>query len=206
MGEVVKYRGTRVSIGTCELLYYTSFQKFHDCLEKGLLAFAEGNLPPEKYIDPKIGFFFRFPFPDEDKLPFGHINGAFDRGIDLQLDARLLPAGHAEGQVTLSLAYQRLYCLPGTDKPVLTPVLRHNGSGMYYYFTDAEEVKELVRELVYRLVMPEQDQEQKKMYRQIGVRVMQGFGIKDLKLQRLAREVSQRPLRPERKKKGKGLS
>ena len=69
MGEYIKYRHEIIKIGTCENLYYTSYPKYCTALESNRLSREDGNLSPELYAKPDSGFRFRFPFPDEDKLP-----------------------------------------------------------------------------------------------------------------------------------------
>lgn len=70
MSEIVSYKGKPFTIGTCENLYYVSYQKFVSALSSGFLGYLIGNLRPEEYALPDSGFRFRFPFPDEDKIPF----------------------------------------------------------------------------------------------------------------------------------------
>ena len=68
MGEYVKYKKECVKIGTCEDLYYVSYQKYVSMLP--FLKQEEHNLPPERYSEDNSGFRFRFPFPDEDNAEF----------------------------------------------------------------------------------------------------------------------------------------
>ncbi|WP_130855651.1 hypothetical protein [Olivibacter jilunii] len=87
MGEYVKYGSKVVKIGTCESLYYTSYEKYLGALFAGQLGFVDGNIDPRYYARPNAGFRFRFPFPDEDKMPMGHSFDHFDRGVSVKVGA-----------------------------------------------------------------------------------------------------------------------
>lgn len=89
MGEYIKYRGREVKIGTCEDLYYTSYEKYITALNSGFLTGLEGNGHPRDYIKIEYDFRFRFPFPDEDKLKFGEIIEPFNRGIPVTVSSEL---------------------------------------------------------------------------------------------------------------------
>jgi hypothetical protein len=53
-----------------------------EALREGLLALQIGNADPQVYAKPGIGLRFRFPFPDEDKLPLGDVGHTdFERGV-----------------------------------------------------------------------------------------------------------------------------
>lgn len=79
MAEIVTYKGQRTSLGTCENLYYATYQKYIAALNAGFLKYVPGNLSPEQYALPDSGFRFRFPFPDEDHLSIGGEGNAFSR-------------------------------------------------------------------------------------------------------------------------------
>lgn len=69
MGEYVK----NIKLGTCENLYYTTFQELKRRVNNGF--------PASEYLDPKNGFRYRFPFPDEDhKNLFGKYDD-YNRGV-----------------------------------------------------------------------------------------------------------------------------
>lgn len=69
MGEYVK----DIKLGTCENLYYTTFQELKRRTNKGF--------PAQEYLEPKNGFRYRFPFPDEDhKNMFGKYED-YNRGV-----------------------------------------------------------------------------------------------------------------------------
>ncbi len=69
MGEYAKINGNEVKLGTCENLYYTTFQQ--------LKPYCESGEVDEIYIKGK--FRFRFSFPDE-KIEIGN-HEDFDRGV-----------------------------------------------------------------------------------------------------------------------------
>lgn len=110
MGEYVKRLGIgSVKIGTCEDLYYTSYQKMASNVS--LMERQEGNAEPNSYLNDNAGFRFRFPWPDEDKLEFGNINGKFNRdlligeynGYQFRLHYQKMVAGQL--QIVLSIGY-----------------------------------------------------------------------------------------------------
>lgn len=79
MGEIIKKSGIEYKIGTCEELYYTTFEEFNKLLKAGKLAQVRSNDKPENYI--AGSYRFRFPFPDEDHVKnFGSYQD-FDRGV-----------------------------------------------------------------------------------------------------------------------------
>jgi len=98
MGEYVNYKGNQVKIGTCEDLFYTSAVKFINCLPE--MGKADNNITPRSYLNPKNGYRFRFPFPDEDKNQFGEV-ADFNRGMLLTAprtdkNAELFDIDHAK--------------------------------------------------------------------------------------------------------------
>ena len=77
MGEYVKIMGEHVKIGTCENLYYTSFQNFQKLSENGVIKENQSTI--KEYLTG--GFRFRFPFPDEpENVLFSEVEN-FDRGV-----------------------------------------------------------------------------------------------------------------------------
>lgn len=88
MGEYINYKGEEMKIGTCEDLYYVSYEKYVKALQSGQLKKVRGSDEPENYALPDSGFRFRFPFPDEDKNPFGDYANEFDKGIAVTIDKK----------------------------------------------------------------------------------------------------------------------
>lgn len=82
MGEYIRLNGDAVKLGTCEDLYYCTFEQlctFIDAMKK-----EPHNCDPSDYLKESGGWRYRFPFPDEDEIPIGtHDN--FDRGHLVEL-------------------------------------------------------------------------------------------------------------------------
>ena len=82
MGEYVRMNGDAVKLGTCEDLYYCTFDT--------LCTFIDGmkkephNCDPSDYLKESGGWRYRFPFPGEDKIPIG-THDDFDRGYLVEL-------------------------------------------------------------------------------------------------------------------------
>jgi hypothetical protein len=91
MGEYIKHAQLgEIKLGTCENLYYTSCRKYEESYNLGLFSGLEGSGSPDDYFNPKHGFRYRFPFPDEDKTEMGsHEN--YDRGELFIIDRDELP-------------------------------------------------------------------------------------------------------------------
>lgn len=88
MGEYVHYEGDSAKIGTCEDLYYVTYDDLVTMIDRGATT-SPGNLPPREYL--KNGFRFRFPFPDEDALGVGKWEAEqFDRGLMVPIPKDLL--------------------------------------------------------------------------------------------------------------------
>lgn len=79
MGEMAKYKGEEIKIGTCEEMYYLRADQRH---------LVEYDFDP--------GDRFRFPFPDEDELEPGNF-GDHDRGVEIP--GYTIPEGHIHGKV-----------------------------------------------------------------------------------------------------------
>ena len=78
MGEYVKLNDQIIKLGTCEDLYYARRDQIKDNLP--LMSKVDGNDEPVGYLDPKNGYRYRFPFPDEDEQKLGTYE-KFDRGL-----------------------------------------------------------------------------------------------------------------------------
>lgn len=86
MGEYVNYGKSFVKLGTCEDLYYTTYEDLKKRLPH--LSKAYNNLSPKEYLDAKHGFRFRFPFFGERPQFGGHDNP--DRGFLVKIPRNLL--------------------------------------------------------------------------------------------------------------------
>jgi hypothetical protein len=82
MGEYINYNGHEIKLGTCESLYYTRLDQLRDL--RGVLDKLEGNLEVSEYLNPKNGFRYRFPFPEEDAIAIGDFK-EYDKGLVIQL-------------------------------------------------------------------------------------------------------------------------
>lgn len=67
MGEYIKIGEESVKIGTCENMYYATFEQLK-------------TAGAREYLNPKHGFRYRFPFPDEDGTKIGHYED-YNRGV-----------------------------------------------------------------------------------------------------------------------------
>ena len=72
MGEYIGINGEQMKLGTCEDLYYVTYDQARQLLTRAVQV--PGNLPPREYLDPKHQWRYRFPFPEED----GRAAGLFD--------------------------------------------------------------------------------------------------------------------------------
>jgi len=66
MGEIVQVKGDSFKLGTCEDLYYIRHHELEELDALGAMDKQPGNLNPAEYLEPRYGFRYRFPFPNED--------------------------------------------------------------------------------------------------------------------------------------------
>lgn len=67
MGEyITTVQDGQLKIGTCEDLYYVTYQSLIAYVDEGAKK-APGNLEPREYLKAEHGFRYRFPFPDESE-------------------------------------------------------------------------------------------------------------------------------------------
>lgn len=86
MGEMAKYKGERVKIGTCEIMYYLRFE------DRNKVEALENNVDPMS----TKGLFYRLPLPEEDGFGPGdyddhqpfikYENGSFRINSNCRLD------------------------------------------------------------------------------------------------------------------------
>lgn len=202
MGEYVKYKGSPVKIGTCENLYYVSFDKYNDALQKGAIAHLAGNGFPSDYVNPDYGSRFRFPFPDETNLPFGRIIEPFDRGIPVRIDQNVLPdAAYPGPSYVINIMQQRLIPRRSDGKLCLALIFRGQDKEDYRVEDDAE-IKKILKQIVKHHVVDNPDPKQKQFYRELALRIYKGYRLPQQDL-----ELKQKPsvtIKP-KKKFGKGL-
>ena len=77
MGEYVDYLGEPYKVGTCENLYYVTFESMGKIILSALRL--TGNDNPSEYLKEEYGWRYRFPFPDEDNDGLFKYEGAFGR-------------------------------------------------------------------------------------------------------------------------------
>lgn len=94
MGEYLSINGERIKIGTCEELTDARLSQLQ-ALKPHEVMRLEGNLPLAEYLNPAHGWFYRFPFPDEDDKGIGEFKD-LDRGWIVKLSPELSPTLWAE--------------------------------------------------------------------------------------------------------------
>lgn len=90
MGEHIYWKGDSYKLGTCEDLYYVTYDDLLAMVNGGARKLG-GNLAPHEYL--VNGFRYRFPFPNEDgqdklELP------DFDRGVVTTAPAEAMSEEH----------------------------------------------------------------------------------------------------------------
>lgn len=184
MGEYVKYKGKEVKIGTCEHLYYASYQKFKQAFEDGLLRPSDHSVHPERCLRPDSGFLFRFPFPDEDKLAFGDIGQfPFDRGVPIHIKPesdkeRMELTGSSKPRaVTIDLVCQKLVSRASDGQSILAPVFRGPVSRKLFRIEDEADVLKIVKQIVHHQIVGEPNEEKRRLYRGIADRILIGMKL-----------------------------
>lgn len=182
MAEYIKYRGNEIKIGDGENLYYTSHQKYNRALNKGLLSGLPGQVAPEHYLRNSTVVRFRFPFPDEDKLPFGSIGSfPFDRGVQIKVNSQgnsrweeqlKLLAGNGN---TLEITQQKLAFQYDTGKFLLALVVRNPNSQNCFRIEDEYLIDRLNEDIMRNHIVRETDPKRKKFYRQLSARILNGY-------------------------------
>lgn len=181
MGEYIKYRHEIIKIGTCENLYYTSYPKYCTALESNRLSREDGNLSPELYAKPDSGFRFRFPFPDEDDLPFGDVKNKFDRGVAIQLESAIVespdPQKVKNGIFQMEIVQQKLVHRRADKQLCLALVWRTPGSREYFRVEDDNDVKNILSQIIKHHVVHNNDLQQRSFYRNIALRILKGYRL-----------------------------
>jgi hypothetical protein len=181
MGEIIKYNGIECKIGTMESLYYTTFQKFSDALEKGQLSKADHNSQPEEYVKADSGFRFRFPFPDEDHLAFGEIIGSYDRGIPILFDGKDdLSLAIPKEKHYIEVTGQKLVHRELDGELCLAMVYRDTMQQQSFRVEDENSARGIIRQLIKNHVLDEPDPDKKNFYRQIAIRILKGYKVNKL--------------------------
>lgn len=176
MGEYIRYKGSEVKIGTCENMYYTSYQKYKKAFDLGHLQQLQGNGNPSEYLDTKRGYRFRFPFPDEDKLPLGEIIEPHDRGVNIILSDDWTTDG-TNRDMHIEIVQQKPIYRSSDGKFCLALIIREPPSNEVFRTEDDEHVRTIVQQLVKNHIVNERDKKKKSFYRSVAKRVLEGYGL-----------------------------
>ena len=212
MGEYVKYRGNEVKIGTMESMYYVSFKKYTAALEAGLLSTALASASPEDYVRPESGSRFRFPFPDEDKLPFGRIIEPFDRGLQIKLNPQEVPfldeVTLAPGALyELTIIQQKLVNRHSDGKSCLALLYHDPVLGETFRIEDDDNIKALVEQVRKHHIFGEKDLAKKEFYTEVCARALDGYGLPNpaFKVKQDEKSIKNKGNRTKAKKFKRGL-
>jgi hypothetical protein len=95
MGEYVIHANDTIKLGKLDVLYYTNYEKYLNVLKRGRLKKDVDSNAPLVYALPESKYYFRFPFPDEEKFRLGDIGDfEFNRTISFTIDRpSFLPEG-----------------------------------------------------------------------------------------------------------------
>lgn len=174
MGEYVKYGREVIKIGTCENLYYSTYYGYCEALENNRLYRVEGNLSPSLYAKPDSGFRFRFPFPDEDKLPFGSNWNDFNRGVPVKLDSAAVEPPEQcnlkDGIFEMEIVQQKLVHRQSDNLLCLALVWRTHARGEYFRVEDYNDVKNILSQIIKHHILNNSNLEQRSFYRGIALR------------------------------------
>lgn len=197
MGEYIKYREKEIKIGTCENLYYVNYPKYCDALKNNFLFKVEGNAVPEEYAKPDTGFRFRFPFPDEDHLPFGQIpHNDHSRGLPVTIDTAVMAAPYANEKnasiFQIEIVQQKLVHRESDNKLCLALVCRDPTEKISYRIEDDDSIKDILSQILKHHVQNETNQEKKSFYRTVALRILKGYRL-SIQSQSIERKPRQSP-------------
>ena len=165
MGEYIKKNGQHIKVGTCESLYYYTFQDYKKDLDKGFLSHAENNDYPANYSKLDSGYRFRFPFPDEDGL------------TDYEDFCRGLPVNLRNGE-THEITQQKY----GTqeDGTIALMVCLRSKERLYRIEAGEDEngvndLKNLIDDIKANHIDTAPDEETKCFYTEVSNRILRGY-------------------------------
>lgn len=185
MGEYIKYKNSEIKIGTVENLYYVRFDKFKQAFEAKELSHVDGNFAPWQYLDTQYGFRFRFPFPDEDKLPFGEILGDYNRGIPIRIDQAILPdEGLDPGHYEMKIMQQKPI-IRRSDGMECLALVWASPHGELSRIEDDAEIRKVVGEVIRHHVVKNPDKDQKAFYLQVVSRILEGYKFSEQQIQKI---------------------
>ncbi|WP_410220787.1 hypothetical protein [Pedobacter sp.] len=177
MGEYVRYRGKDVKIGTCECLYYVSYDKYLTYARERYGTSDLEYIP--FYLQIEQGFMFRFPFPDEDRLPFGRIIEPHDRTVDITIDKavrdKLFGEGDMKSQFKIGIIMQKPVIRRSDGQFCVALIFNDNITGGLYRLEETHEAKLVAGQIVRHHILNETNQEKKNFYRQIAFRMLKGY-------------------------------
>lgn len=197
MGEYVRHLGSIVKLGTCEDLYYVSYPKYKTALQSSYLMNVDNNCAVAYYAKPDSGFRFRFPFPDEDRLPFGDLgNEHHRRGLAITIDANTveLPVSYNKIDKTfnIEIVQQKLVHRQEDGKLCLALVWRDPVNGKYFREEDDATIYKILSQIIRHHVLHEQDIEKKAFFRSIACRILKGYRM-EAPIQEIKKEEKQHP-------------
>lgn len=169
-------------IGTCENLYYVSFGKYIAALNSGALKPCPASEDPVNYVQPDTDNRFRFPFPDEDKLPFGEIIEPYDRAIPIKINSQDIPTKSRDLYIGDSSFYevevfqQRLVHRQSDGQLCLALVLREKGIGLFR-IEDDKAIKDIVSQIIRNNISIAKTLEEKNFLRKIAARILKGYQL-----------------------------
>lgn len=209
MGEYLKYKNREIKIGTCESLYYASYQKFIDALNAGYLKGLDGMTDPSVYVKPDAGFLFRFPFPDEDKFPIGDIDGHHHRrGLPVMINFNEIAVQHGNtpipeaDSVQFEIVQQKLVHREEDGKLILALVVREPSSGEKFRVEEDKDIKNLIEQLHRNYIINEPDEKRRKFYAEISSRILKGYNDE---IPQMTRQQSNKAAIEKPKRKGRSV-
>lgn len=124
MGEYIKHKNETVKVGTCDDMYYATYQQFIKEYRNGNLQKSPGSSEPKDYLNPRFGVRFRFPFPDEDGTEIGNYED-FTKGFLMKLphDEVTMEIGHdsmsfkTQNDISTGNFGFEMPCIAGPDWP-----------------------------------------------------------------------------------------
>ncbi|MCK7559395.1 hypothetical protein MKQ70_32275 [Chitinophaga sedimenti] len=179
MGEYVNYKGRPVKIGTCELLYYVSYQRYKEEYGYGRLKWEEGNAFPASYLAPNV-FVFRFPFPDEDNVRFGQV-AAHNRTIDVSIpnngDIVAAAKSDATKDMVIGIWGQKLVNAFPDGRLILALVVRSSVDDQLYRLEDPAQAAKVVNAICIQYIQADIAAEQKYFWTAVCARITQGYRL-----------------------------
>lgn len=205
MGEYIKFNGEEIKIGTCENLYYTSFQMYNQALKTGKIQSMFGERP-EIYIEPDSGFRFRFPFPDEDSYRMCDQRMDYNRGVPITIDQGAVAdfgEGTRPGQTyTMEITQQKLVHRQSDGKLCLALVWRDPLKDESFRIEDDTVVRAILKQIIKHHISNEAKLDTKLFFRKMCFRLLKGYRMDYPKLN-VKSQVKK--IAPPKRKKGKGL-